>query len=122
MADPPLGGGGRGGDFVGTWDLDEHGQRVLSGIGGENAADIVHFVIFLRLGNQRGGDTGEPNPSSGGKTAPCFWSICPHGLRLRGHLRLSPDPPEQRCRLCHDPDLPACHFWRAASSPSLFSH
>lgn len=51
MADPPLGGGGRGGDFVGSWDLDEHGQRVLSGIGGENAADIVHFVIFLRLGN-----------------------------------------------------------------------
>ena len=51
MADPPLGGGGRSGGFVGSWDLDEHGQRVLSGIGGENAADIVHFVIFLRLGN-----------------------------------------------------------------------
>ena len=51
MADPPLDGGGRGGDFVGTWDLDEHWHRVLSGIGGENAADIVHFVIFLRLGN-----------------------------------------------------------------------
>lgn len=88
MADPPLGGGGRSGGFVGSWDLDEHGQRVLPGIGGENAADIVHFVIFLRLGNQRGGDTGEPNPSSGGKTAPCFWSICPHGLRLRRPLRL----------------------------------
>ena len=41
----------RSGDVVGSWDLDEHGQRVLSGIGGENAADIVHFVIFLRLGN-----------------------------------------------------------------------